>query len=182
MKTYLTWTAKNGQTKKKVRLKLRKLGTTEHSRVVDFYPPPHKKKTPMNLEFSETVKLLSDLFGPNTSLFRKRWKCLNMLKDDQKDYLTFAATVNKHCNNFMLDLSTDDFKCLIFAQGLVSPEDAEIRRRVLTKLENEQGLTLKKLAEDCQRVVSVKSDSKTIEESGVAHIKKIKSKPTCYSP
>ena len=52
---------------------------------------------------------------------------------------------------------------------------------MLTKLENEQGLTLKKLAEDCQRVVSVKSDSKTIEESGVAPFKKIKSKPTLYS-
>ena len=51
---------------------------------------------------------------------------------------------------------------------------------MLTKLENEQGLTLKKLAEDCQRVVSVKSDSKTIEESEVANIKKIKSKPTLF--
>ena len=65
---------------------------------------------------------------------------------------------------------------------MVSAEDDEIRRRVLTKLENEQGLTLKKLAEDCQSVASVKSDSKTIEESEVAHIKKIKSKPTLYSP
>ena len=90
-------------------------------------------------------------------------------------------SVNKHCNNFKLaDLTADDFKCLIFAQGLVSAEDTEIRCCVLTKLENEQGLTLKKLAEDCQRVVSIKSDSKTIEESGVAHIKKIKL--TRYSP
>ena len=82
-------------------------------------------------------------------------------------------TVNKHCNDFKLaDLTADDFKCLIFAQGLVSAEDAEIRCRVLTKLENEQGRTLKKLAEDYQRIESVKSDSKTIEESGVAHIKR----------
>ena len=135
----------------------------------------------MDLEFSETVKLLSELFGPNISLFHKRWKCFNIFKDDQQDYLMFAATVNKHCNNFKLaDLTADDFKCLIFAQGLVSSEDTEIRRRVLTKLENKQGLTLKRLAEDCQRVVSVKSDSKTIEESGVAHIKKIKSKLTLF--
>ena len=123
----------------------------------------------MDLEFSKTVKLSSELFGPNTSLFHKRWKCLNIFKDDQQDYLTFAGTVNKHCNDFKLaDLTEDVFKCLIFAQGLVSTEDAEIRRRVLTKL----GLTLKKLAEDCQRVVSVKNYSKTIEKSGVAHIKK----------
>ena len=157
--------------KKKVRLLLRKLGKTEHSRFVDFILPNNKQT--MDLEFSETVRLLSELFGPNTSLFHKRWKFINIFKDDQQDYLTFAATVNKHCNDFKLaDLNADDFKCLIFAQGLVSAEDAEIRRCVLTKQENQQGLTLKKLAEDCQRVVSVKSDSKTIEESGVLHIKK----------
>ena len=71
---------------------------------------------------------------------------------------------------------------VLFAQGLVSAEDAEIRCRVLTKSENEQSLTLKKLAEDCQRVVSIKSDSKTIDKSGVARIKKIKSKLTRCSP
>ena len=127
----------------------------------------------MDLEFSETVKLLTELFGPNTSFFHKRRKCLNIFKHDQQDYMTSEATVNKNCNDFWLaDLTADDFKCLIFAQGLVSAEDAEISRRVLTKLENEQGLTLKKLAEDCQRVVSVKSDSKTIEESGLLILKK----------
>ena len=133
---------KEWSNKKKVRLLLRKLCTTKHIRFVDFILP--RKKTTMNLEFSETVKLLSELFGPNTSLFHKRWKCFNIFKDDQQDYLTFAAvTVNKHCNNFKLaDLTADDFKCLIFAQGLVSAENAEIRRRVLTKLENELGLAL----------------------------------------
>ena len=145
---------------KMVRLLLRKLGTAEHSRFVDFILPA--KKT-MDQEFSETVKLSSELFGPNTSLFHKRWKFLNIFKDDQQDYLTFATTVNKHCNDFKLaDLTADDFKCLIFAQSMVSAEDAEIRRRVLTKLENEQGLTLKKLAEDCRRVISVKSGSKQL--------------------
>ena len=140
--------------RKKVHLLLRKLGTTEHSRFVDFI----LKKT-IDLEFSEIVKLLSEMFGLNTSLFHKRWKCLNIFKEDQQDYLTFVAKVNKHCNDFKLaDLTADNFKCLIFTQGLVSAEDAEIGRHVLAKLENKQGLTLKKLAEDCQRVVSVKSD------------------------
>ena len=71
----------------------------------------------------------------------------------------FAASVNKLCNDFKLaELTADDLKSLTFAQGLVSTEDAEVRRWVLTKLENEQGLTLQKLAEDCQRVISVKCD------------------------
>ena len=89
---------------------------------------------------------------------------------------------NKLRNDFKLAKLTTDFKCLIFAHGLVSAEDAEVRRRVLTKLENEQGLTLQKLAEDCQRLISVKCDSKTIEESGVAQIRKIRSKSAAYSP
>ena len=95
------------------------------------------------MDFSETIKLLSELFGPNTTLFHRLWKCLNTVKDNQQDFPTIAATVNKFCNDFKLaELSADDFKCLIFAQGLVSAEDAEVKRRVMTKLENEQGLTL----------------------------------------
>ena len=145
---------------KKVYLQLRKLGTTEHNRFVEFILT--KKTT--DLDFSETIKLLSELFGPNTTLFHKHWKCLNTVKDNQQDFLTIAASVNKLCNDFKLaELTANDFKCLIFAQGLVSAEDAEVRRRVLTKLENEQELTLQKLAENCQRVISVKCDSKTIE-------------------
>ena len=62
-----------------------------------------------------------------------------------KGFLTSAASVNKICNDFKLaELTADDLKCLIFAQGLVSAGDAEVRRRVLTKFENEQGLTLQK--------------------------------------
>ena len=169
----------NGLMKNKIRLLLRKLETTEYNWFVDFILPKKTKE----LDFSETIKLLSKLFGPNTTLFHKRWKCLNTVKDNQQDFLTFAASVNKLCNDFKLaELTADYFKCLIFALGLVSAEDTKVRQRVLTKLENEQGLTLQNLAEDCQRVISVKCDSKTIEESGVAQIRKIRSKSTAYSP
>ena len=81
MKTYLTWTAKNGQTKKRYvyysgnRVQLNTVGSLILS-----------SQKAMDLEFSETVKLLSELFGMNTSLFHKRWKHLNIFKDDQQDY------------------------------------------------------------------------------------------------
>ena len=52
----------------------------------------------------------------------------------------------------------------------------EIRRRVLTKLEGESNLTLQSIAEDYQRFVSVKKDSKDIKESGIAHLRKIHQK------
>ena len=63
---------------KTVRQLLRKLGTTEHNRFVDFMLP--KKTT--DLDFSETIKLLLEQFGPNTTFFHKCWKCLNTVKDN----------------------------------------------------------------------------------------------------
>ena len=95
-------------------------------------------------------------------------------KKDDEDYLTFSSVVNKHCDEFKLAyLSADDFKCFIFVQGHVSTKDPEIRRRVLSKLESEPNLTLKKLVEDCQRIISVKKDSRDIEESGVTHVRNL---------
>ena len=141
------------------------------------------KKRTYELDFLETVKLLSELFSSKTTLFHKRWKCLNLTKRDSDDYLGFASVVNKNYDDFKVgELSADNFKCLIFAQGLVSVKNAEIRRRVLSKLENEADFTLQKLAEDCQRIVSVRKDSKNIEESGVAYIRKVKHRSQSYSP
>ena len=115
---------------KKVRLLLRKLGTTEYCKFVGYILP---KKT-SKLEFSAAVKLLSELFSPNLTLFHKRWKCFNLSNQDKEDYLTFASIVNKHFDDFCLaELSANDFRCLIFAQGLVSAKNLEIRRKVLSK-------------------------------------------------
>ena len=155
---------------KKLRLLLRKLGSAEHSKFVDYILP---KKT-NELTFAEAVKLLMELYCPKTSLFHKRWKCMNLTRNEEDDFITYASIVNKHCDDFKLaELSADNFKNLVFTQGLISAKDAEIRRRVLNKLENEPNLTLQQIAEDCQRFISVKQDSKNIEESGVAHIKQV---------
>lgn len=102
---------------------------------------------------------------------------MNLTKREEHDYTTYASEVNKSCDDFKLsDLSAENFRCLIFVQGLVSSKDAVVRRRVLNKLENEQNITLQNLAEDCQRFIAMKRDSRDIEESGVSHIKKIYSK------
>ena len=102
-----------------------------------------KKNKTCDLGFLETVKLLSELFSSKRSLFHKRWKCLNLTKRDSDDYLGFTSVVNKNCDDFKLgELSADIFKYLIFAQGLVLAKEAEIRRRVLCKLENEPDPTL----------------------------------------
>ena len=80
----------------------------------------------MDMEFSETGKLLSEIFGSNASLFHKKWKCLNIFKDDQQDYLTFAATVNKHGHDFKLaDLTANVlFLPLVWSQQKTLKLDA----------------------------------------------------------
>ena len=66
-----------------------------------------------------------------------------------KEKMTIASVVNKHCNDLKLaELSPNNFKCLIFHQGLVSNQDAEIQRWVLNKLENEPNLTVQQITED----------------------------------
>ena len=126
---------------------------------------------------------MAELFSSKKFLFHKKWKCLNLIKRDSDDYLGFASVVNKNCDDFQLgELLANDFKCLIFAQGLVSAKDAEIRRRVLSKLENEPDLTLQKLAEDYLRIMSVRKDSENIEEPGVAYVRNVKHRSQSYSP
>ena len=99
---------------------------------------------------------------------------MNLIKEEDEDFTMFTSIVNDQCEGFKLaELSPNNFKCLIFVQGLVLTKDAEIRRRVLNKLENEPNLTLQNLAEDCQRFINVQQDAKDIEVIGVLHIKKV---------
>ena len=70
----------NWSDQKKIRLLLIKLGAAEHDKFVDYILP--QKIT--DLTFTETVKLLTELFSPKTSLFHKRRKCLNLTKKKKK--------------------------------------------------------------------------------------------------
>ena len=37
-----------------------------------------------------------ELFSPKTSIFHKRWKCLNLTRKEVKDFAIFASVINKH--------------------------------------------------------------------------------------
>ena len=163
----------------KVHLLLQKLGAAEYNKFVDYIIP----KQMSELSFDEAVKSLMELYCPKTSLFHKRWKCINLTRKEGQDYTTFASVINRHCDDFGLSsLSADNFKILIFIQGLVSTKDAELRRWALNRLKKEPNITLQQLAEECQRIISEKQDSKNIEEAEVAHIRKVRSNKKSYSP
>ncbi|XP_037931645.1 uncharacterized protein K02A2.6-like [Teleopsis dalmanni] len=145
----------------KVRLLLRKLSTTVHNKYMDFILPKH----PREYNFTTTVEKLKQLFGLQKSQFSLRYSCLQLTKPPDADYTTYAAEVNKQCENFKLNsLSLDQFKCLMFVLGLKSEADFEIRTRILTKLDTEADtINLEKLTNECQRIINLKSDTALVE-------------------
>ncbi|XP_055524749.1 uncharacterized protein K02A2.6-like [Wyeomyia smithii] len=151
----------------KVRLLLRKIGTQFHERYVNGILPRH----PRDFGLDETVKKLKKLFGHQTSLFNDRYRCLQYTKNEADDFSSYAASVNKHCEAFQLTKLTDDqFKALRFVCGLQSPRDADIRTRLIGKLEADAPpadgtkLTLENLVEECHRFNNLKQDTKLVEK------------------
>ncbi|XP_055585296.1 uncharacterized protein K02A2.6-like [Uranotaenia lowii] len=98
---------------------------------------------------------------------------LQYRKDDADDFTAYAASINKNCEAFQLNrLTSDQFKALRFVCGLQSPRDADIRTRLISKLEAEESappaegcqLTLDKLVDECHKLINLKQDTQMIEK------------------
>lgn len=123
----------------KVRLLLRKMGTVEHERYVSYILP----KLPKDFSFTQTVEKLKGLFGAKESVISRRYRCLQVSKTPTEDHIAFACRVKKSCVQFELGkLTEEEFKCLIYVCGLKSESDAELRTRLLCKIEERHDVTL----------------------------------------
>ena len=99
-KKYEGWTDE-----KKVSLHLQTLGTDENYKYTNFGLP----RRTGDISWEETVNILSSIFGEWVSLFQTRFSCLNMVKRENEDFVTYAGNVNRMCERFMLlDLSLID--------------------------------------------------------------------------
>lgn len=147
----------------KVRLLLRSLSLTVHDKYVNFVLPKHSRE----FSFEETVSKLKQLFGMRTTLFSKRYQCFQLSKQTEEDYVTYAATVNKRCEDFELNrIIADQFKSLIFICERRSPKEADVRTRLLVKLEadGEGECKLETLINECQRLQNLKHDTALVEQ------------------
>ena len=85
------------------------------------------------MNFEETIGILTKNFGDRTSLFNAQWNCLNLVKCDNNNFVTYFRVVNQECEKFKLnELTSNSFKCL-FVQGLTLNKDTEIIARILTE-------------------------------------------------
>ena len=95
-----------------------------------------------------------------------RFNCLNITKSDSTDFSRYAGIVNRECDQFKITSITDaQFKCLIFVCRLRSAEDADIRTRILSKIEQNPDVTLQQVAVEYQRLVNLKYDSTMVQQS-----------------
>ena len=93
------------------------------------------------------------------------WQCLNLIKKDTGDYTTFASVRNREYEKFKLsELTPDMFKCLIFVQVLTAPKDANIKSRLLSKLEQDSKMTLQNITEECQPIINLRHGTAKTEE------------------
>ncbi|XP_038116866.1 uncharacterized protein K02A2.6-like [Culex quinquefasciatus] len=142
--------------RRKVRLLLRKLSPAAHERYTSFILPELPKK----FNFDDTVAKLKSIFGSPVSPFHRRYQCLQTVKEEGEDYVAYSCKVNRACVEFKLkDLKEDQFKCLIFVCGLTSPKDADIRMRLLSKINETADITLEKIVEDCKSIINLKKDT-----------------------
>lgn len=140
---------------------IRKLGTKKNERFVNFILP----KRPSDLTFTETVSILTDIFGEQQSLLNIRYNCFKLSKNQSDDFVTYAGCVNFECERFHLQTLTEDqFKCLIFIAGLQSPNDSEMHSQLLMKLETDNKVTIKDLTTECNRLLNLKKDTMLVQQ------------------
>lgn len=88
---------------------------------------------------------------------------MNLMKEGDKDFVTYAGIINKACERFKLNETTPDmFKWLIFVQRLMAKKNIKICAQILRKIEQNQKLT-QEILDECQRILNLRHD---MEESG----------------
>lgn len=95
--------------------------------------------TKANIPFADGVNELKRIFGRKESQFALRYKCLKIEMEASEEFESYAARVNLNCEKFDTARCTpDDFKVLMFVQGLNKPQHSLVLEKLLTKLDEQE--------------------------------------------
>lgn len=120
--------AKDLSETQKVELLVSKFKQRDYNLFADSIAP----KTVSTMSFTDAVDKLRKLFGKQESQFGQRVKCLRTEMETSEDFNAYSARVNRMCEEFDFAKCTpDDFKVLIFTQGLKHKPTIE---KILSKL------------------------------------------------
>ena len=87
-----------------------------------------------------------------------------MKKCDTVDFTTNTETANKECKRFKISPSMDAQFYWYICVWFEVPDDAEIRTRILSKIEQNPDITLQQVPMECQRLVYLKQDSHMVQQ------------------
>ena len=119
----------------KLDLLTEKLNYSDYTKFANTILPLTKSTIP----FTDAVKELKRIFGKKESQFAIRYKCIKTSVEPGEELDTYAARVNLNCEKFQIaKCSPDDFKVLVFVQGLNTPEHAHTLEKLLSKLDEQE--------------------------------------------
>lgn len=78
-------------------------------------------------------------------------------------YVTFGRVNKSVVEAELAGLTEEQFKCFLFVCGLKDDRDADVRLRLLSRIEDNEVTTLTQLVEMCQKMVTLKKDAVMIE-------------------
>ena len=131
-----------------------KQGHCCRSSITDHIMP----RTPGILSYEETKEVLEDMLGDKISVFRRRIDVMRLAIGN----LTFRklrSTINRMVALDQFDsLTKENFKCLIYISALQGTKYADIRTRLLSKLEKQEGCALADLVNESESIIGLKKD------------------------
>lgn len=99
--------------------------------------------------FDEISNIISKRFFEKSFLFKTRWQYLNLVKKNED----FVSYLREYVKLKLNELTVDMLKSLGFLQGITVNKNPDIRFRILTKLWEDQNLTLYTVTEGRQRII-----------------------------
>ncbi|VDP97121.1 unnamed protein product [Trichobilharzia regenti] len=79
-------------------------------------------------------------------------------------------------------MTSDQLKCLIFNCGLKSPEEADIRTRLLLRVRRDPNMSLQMVTAEYQSLVNLNNDTAVVEEksqsSELGSVNAVENSPT----